>query len=452
MSINKINRKNKNNNSKHIIYVVRMSFKTNSHITNDSNNRHNKDNRYNNTNTNNTYTNNTNNYNDTNTSNDNVNDKSCIPQNIENMNNTNIKSLLEVFNFPNMIEDYFIELEIRNYSINTIKTYRSIINNFYKYLQKQDDLNDEKRVLRTFKQYIQYLKRDKKVSQNYIYLVIVATKKFLEFNNIHYLDEVKAPKRTKSLPKSLNEMEITDLIDSIQYNDEDISDFQKTTQMRNKLILTLLYASGLRVSELIAIILKDIDFEERTILVRGKGEKDRVVLFDDKTKELMLEYIDLRTIYFDNRDKIDITSDNNNATNTTNNNNTITTDNNDNNKGNNININKNNKSNRKNNKKASKKVKVKSNKNEYLFLNRQGTHLSPRYAQMMIKEHGEEIGIKKKVTPHVLRHSFATHLLKNGVDIRVIQQLLGHSNLSTTQIYTSVDMETLKNVYDKAKM
>ncbi|MGL4670433.1 MAG: tyrosine-type recombinase/integrase [Methanobacteriaceae archaeon] len=329
-----------------------------------------------------------------------------------------------------MVEDYFIELEIRNYSINTIKTYRSIINNFYKYLKEQNDLTDERRFLRAFKRYIQYLKREKQVSQNYIYLVTVATKKFLEFNEIHYLDEVKAPKRTKSLPKSLNELEVTDLIDSIKYNGEGMSDFQKNTQLRNKLILTLLYASGLRISELISIIIKEIDFEERTILVRGKGEKDRIVLFDSRTKDLMVEYIDLRARYFNNKYNSDNSSD-------INNNGSIITSN---------------IAEKKSDKNKKNKATVKSNKNEYLFLNRQGTRLSPRYVQMMIKEHGEEIGIKKKVTPHVLRHSFATHLLKNGVDIRVIQQLLGHSNLSTTQIYTSVDMETLKNVYDKAKM
>lgn len=76
--------------------------------------------------------------------------------------------------------------------------------------------------------------------------------------------------------------------------------------------------------------------------------------------------------------------------------------------------------------------------------------MSPRYIQLMIKEYAEHANITKKVTPHILRHSFATHLLKNGVDIRAIQQLLGHSNLSTTQIYTSVDMHTLKDVYDDA--
>jgi integrase/recombinase XerD len=88
--------------------------------------------------------------------------------------------------------------------------------------------------------------------------------------------------------------------------------------------------------------------------------------------------------------------------------------------------------------------------NEYLFVNQRNNTLTPRYIQYMIKEYAQAADIKRKVTPHVLRHSFATHLLKNGVDIRAIQQLLGHSNLSTTQIYTSVDMHTLKEAYDGA--
>ena len=88
---------------------------------------------------------------------------------------------------------------------------------------------------------------------------------------------------------------------------------------------------------------------------------------------------------------------------------------------------------------------------EFIFVNKNGNSLTPRYVQMMIKKYADKAGIKKKVTPHVLRHSFATHLWKNGVDIRVIQQLLGHSSLSTTQIYTSVDMDTIKSVYDQAR-
>ncbi len=297
------------------------------------------------------------------------------------------KSILDIFDFQDMKDEYLVELEIRNYSPNTIKTYKSIVDNFHKFISNEKDLFDERKFLRTFKRYIQYLKRDKMVSQNYIYLVTVVVKKFLEFNHLYYLDEVKTPKRTKSLPKSLNEIEVEKLINAVNCNRAEDNLTQKTMKLRNKLILALLYSSGLRISELVTLIIKDIDLDERTMRIRGKGEKDRIVLFDDNAKSLIEEYLDIR-----------------------------------------------------------------KSDEEYLFLNKFDTPLTPRYVQMMIKNYAEIAGIKKKVTPHILRHSFATHLLKNGVDIRVIQQLLGHSNLSTTQIYTSVDMETLKSVYDKARM
>ena len=275
------------------------------------------------------------------------------------------ENILDAFDFPEMIEDYLMELEIRNYSKSTIKTYRSIINNFHRFLQKEEDLYDERLVLRAFKRYIRYLKREKNVSQNYIYLVTVVAKKFFEFGGIGVLKEVKTPKRTKSLPKSLNENEVTTLINAMDKcgDEEGLSERSEFLRLRNKVILALLYSSGLRVSELVMLHTDSIDLRDRTLRIRGKGEKDRIVLFDEETKILLEGYI-----------------------------------------------------------------------------------------QMMIKDYAVAAGIKKRVTPHILRHSFATHLLKNGVDIRAIQQLLGHANLSTTQIYTSVDMHTLKNVYDRAKL
>jgi len=298
------------------------------------------------------------------------------------------ENILDAYDFPEMIEDYLIELEIRNYSKNTIKTYRSIIINFHKFLKGEKDLYDERLVLRAFKRYIRYLKREKNVSQNYIYLVTVVVKKFFEFGGIGVLRDVQTPKRTKSLPKSLNENEIVSLINAMDSEKDDyLSQANEFLRLRNKVILALLYSSGLRVSELVTLHSDSIDLSDRTIRIRGKGEKDRIVLFDEQTKELLEGYL-----------------------------------------------------------------KVRGDQSDYLFVNRSGNHLTPRYIQMMIKDYAKAAGIKKKVTPHILRHSFATHLLKNGVDIRAIQQLLGHSNLSTTQIYTSVDMHTLKNVYDRAKL
>lgn len=295
--------------------------------------------------------------------------------------------ILNIFNFEEMIEDYLVELEIRNYSKNTIKTYSSIVNSFNVFLSNEETLYDDRQFLRSFKRYIQYLKREKEVSQNYIYLVTTVIKKFLEFNKIYFLEEVGTPKRTKSLPKSLNEKEVESLINSVSWNEEKDNYLKVITRIRDKLILTILYSSGLRISELLNLVIRDIDLDERTIRIRGKGEKDRIVLFDKKTKALIEEYLSKR-------------------------------------------------------KKESK----------YLVVNRAGNPLTSRYVQLMIKKYGKKAGINKKVTPHLLRHSFATHLLKNGVDIRVIQQLLGHASLSTTQIYTSVDMETIKSLYDQAKI
>lgn len=295
-------------------------------------------------------------------------------------------NILDAHDFPELIEDYLMELEIRNYSPNTIRTYRSIINGFHRFLLDEARENKEIFILKSFKRYIRYLKRDKKVSQNYIYLVTVVIKKFFEFSDIVGLEEVKTPKRSKSLPKSLNEEEVKKLIHAIDESHDDSSQ-KKAFKLRNKLILTLLYSTGLRVSELVTLETDSVDLDERTIRIRGKGEKDRIVLFDENTLLLMEDYLSKSSM-----------------------------------------------------------------EGDYLFVNRSGNHLTPRYIQMMIKEYAEAAGIRKRVTPHILRHSFATHLLKNGVDIRAIQQLLGHSNLSTTQIYTSVDMQTLKTIYDRAKL
>ncbi len=293
---------------------------------------------------------------------------------------------LEELELEDKIEDYILELDIQSYSSNTLKTYQSIINSFYAFIQENNKIKDEKGMLRVFKKYIQHLKRDKEVSQNYIYLVTVVLKKFFEFSEIGIYTEIKAPKRTKALPKSLNEQEVHDLIHARDNEyDPEKTNPQNITRLRNKLILTLLYSTGLRVSELINLKLTAIDPKERTIRVRGKGEKDRVVIFDNDTLELINEYVSKRSV-----------------------------------------------------------------DNEYLFVSQKNHKLTSRYVQLMIKEYALRANITKKVTPHILRHSFATHLLKNGVDIRAIQQLLGHSNLSTTQIYTSVDMHTLKDVYDDA--
>lgn len=284
--------------------------------------------------------------------------------------NGNKINILDVYNFNKIKESYITFLKNNNYSQNTIKTYSSIIHKFTTYLKNQIAIYNEKEFIKYFNSYILYLKQVKNVSQNYIYLVTVVVKKFLEFNNIHFLDSITTPKRIKSPPNFLTQKEVKQLLDSITWDENSDSDFRIITKLRDKLIVTLLYSSGLRVSELINLTVDNVNFEGKQLSIVGKNNS-RVILLDESTKQLIQKYLEKRT-----------------------------------------------------------------QKSNYLVVNKSGNPLTPRYVQLMIKKYGNESGIEKKITPHILCHSYATHLFEQGVNIKIIQQLLGHSNLSTTQIYS----------------
>jgi integrase/recombinase XerD len=277
------------------------------------------------------------------------------------------------------MEEYILEMDIRGYSRNTLKTYKSILNGFYNYFKTSKPSGIVDNLLNVFKKYIQYLRHEKEVSQNYMSLTVNVLKLFFEYIGVEGSDKIQIPKKTKSLPKALSEQEVYDLLHA---KDDETQDL---THIRNRLMLTILYFTGLRVSELCTLELNQIDFDNHTIRIRGKGDKDRIVLYEKNTSDLLQEYLDKRGTII-----------------------------------------------------------------EYLFVNNKGKPLTTRYVELMIKEYAVCAGISKRVTPHMLRHSFATHLLKNGVDIRGIQQLLGHSSLSTTQIYTSMDMGTIRHCYNGA--
>ncbi len=158
---------------------------------------------------------------------------------------------------------------------------------------------------------------------------------------------------------------------------------------RNKAILELLYSSGIRISELTSMELSNIDLDDCLIRIMGKGSKERIIPLGDYAIDALKEYI------YNYRDKL--------------------------------------------NKKNS----------SYVFLNNRGGVLSRQFIFKTIKNECIKKGIKKNVSPHTLRHTFATHLLKNGADLRIIQELLGHENLSTTQIYTHLSNDKLKSDYEE---
>ena len=195
--------------------------------------------------------------------------------------------------------------------------------------------------------------------------------------------DVSSPKVPRRLPVFLSIDEIFKLLEGPQGNNPLI--------MRDRAILELLYASGLRVSELVGLDVDQIDFDGEVIKVLGKGKKERIVPIGTKAKDALKKYVEIRSgIIADAADT--------NA----------------------------------------------------VFVNRRGGRLTPRSVERLIQKYIKVCGINKRVTPHVIRHTFATHLLNAGADLRGIQELLGHASISTTQKYTHVSVDKLMEVYDKS--
>ena len=275
--------------------------------------------------------------------------------------NGNKLNILDVYNFKKLQEKFIKE---SNYSQNTIKTYITIITNFNNYLETQKYIYSKKEFIAIFKEYIETLNS----SPSYEYLITVVIKKFLKFNNIDFLDSI-TPKKVNKSPTFLTPQEIKKLL-NITWDENTESEYHIITKIRDKLIITLLYSPGLKVSELINLTINNINFKEQIITIKNKNTK-RSVLIDNDTQYLIKEYL--------------------------------------------------------NRKKES---------NSYLITNKKGNQLTPRYIQLMIKKYANKVGINKKITPTILRHSYAVHLLNQDVNIKTIQQLLGHNNLSTTEIYS----------------
>lgn len=211
----------------------------------------------------------------------------------------------------------------------------------------------------------------------YKYLV---RENYLEFNPFV---KVKTPKLDKKLPVFLEEIEINELLELPPEN---------ILGIRDQAVLELLYATGCRVSELVALTLENIDIENRYVLLRGKGNKERIVPLGH------LSCLALEKYYKNSR---------------------------------NVLLNKYGES------------------HDFVFVNSRGGVLTDRSVRRILEKYITKLALHKKVSPHTIRHTFATHLLDHGADLRAVQELLGHANLSTTQIYTHITAERVASVYQK---
>ncbi|HAR99711.1 MAG: Phage integrase family protein [Candidatus Moranbacteria bacterium GW2011_GWC2_37_73] len=267
-------------------------------------------------------------------------------------------------NLQELLEKIKNELKLRNYSPRTIESYLSCLNEYFKYIK----IIKREPEIEVIKKYL-LEKQARGQSSQTMNVHLQAIKYFYRevFKNNIEID-IKFAKTASKLPVVLSRDEIGRMIDSI-------------SNPKHKLLISLSYGAGFRVSEAINLKIKDINLDELTIHIKGaKGNKDRISVISEKLKPQLLNMIALRDL------------------------------------------------------------------NDYVFASNRGGKLDERSAQKVFENALQKAEVQKEATFHSLRHSFATHLLENGVDVRYVQELLGHANIRTTQIYTKVTNPMLRNI------
>ena len=250
-----------------------------------------------------------------------------------------------------------------NVNFNKMRDYLHFIQKFN---YKKTTISRKIASLRTF---YKYLYRERKIDSN----------PALNLSN---------PKRPKSLPKFLTPDEVEQILNTIK--------IETPTGYRNRAILELLWASGMRVSELAGLNFGDLDLSQNEIKVFGKGAKERIILVTDRAKNYLERYINTARALIPKGFPLE-----------------------------------------------------EPDENSPVFINNTGYRLQTKTIRNVINDAVEKLHLPKHVTPHVFRHSFATHLIENGADLRVVQELLGHASISNTQIYTHVSSQHIKDVYNE---
>jgi integrase/recombinase XerC len=282
---------------------------------------------------------------------------------------------------------------IKNYSKYTVNAYCKDVSDFQTFIKTNklaSSLLDIRRS-RTCHNYVSELVKkgyeaksiNRKISSLRTFYNYLLKEEKIDFNYFTEVENVKTPKK---LPGFVDESDMISLLESI--------DTSKDLGFRNRVLLELLYATGMRVSEICSLEIKQLNFYNNTIKVNGKGKKDRIVVLYSDIADKLKYYVSFT------RSNLLSISGNEEITN--------------------------------------------------VFINYKGTPLTPRGVRKIINTIIDTCAIDKHISPHMIRHSFATSLLNNGADLRVVQELLGHENLSTTQIYTHVSNENIKKAFEES--
>jgi tyrosine recombinase XerC len=271
----------------------------------------------------------------------------------------------------------------KNYSVNTCRAYERDIKQFIVFIKSSklrsfQDVGDY-----TFIKYLSQLK-EKEYAERSIARKVASLKAFFKFLQNRRLIKANpslllySPKTHERLPDFLTLEETERILDSVKV--------KKWQDFRDKAILELLYSTGMRLGELTALRIGDINLPDEVLKIKGKGKKERIVPIGKPSLDALLDYLE-------------------------------------------------------------KKPKKRE---ERVFLNKYGKPISERGVERIIKKYVKKTGLGKQITPHTFRHTFATHMLDRGADLRTVQELLGHERITTTQIYTHLTMEKLKEFYIKA--
>lgn len=287
-----------------------------------------------------------------------------------------------------LIEEFLGYLSVeRGLSENTLASYKSDLAKFFKYLRSRHIMAIQKVSRQTITSFM-LSEKDKGLSANSVSRELACLKTFFKFLiregkiKEDVTSVIESPKLWKRLPSTLNLDEVETLLKTPNVRD--------LIGARDKASLELMYATGMRVSELIKLKMNDLNMDVGFVKCFGKGDKERIVPFGRKAKESIVRYLD-----------------------------------------------------------RSRTALLKKKVSNFLFLTRLGKPMSRQAFWKTIKKYARLTGIKKEITPHSLRHSFATHILERGADLRVVQEMLGHSDISTTQIYTHVSKDRLKSIHHK---
>ncbi len=286
-----------------------------------------------------------------------------------------------------LLEEYHRYLEAeRNFSKYTVRNYTTDVLDFLQFLQAQGrSLQEVDHVV--IRAWLGEL-LEREMARGSICRKLSALRSFFRYltreNKIPVdpLSAVSGPKRERRLPSFLSPQEMQRLLE--------VPDTATPQGLRDRALLELLYAAGLRVSEVVALNLGNVELETRQIRVWGKRSKERMVLIGRPAAEALGRYLKFG------------------------------------------------------------RPELLRRRSEALFLNRYGRRIAARRIQRLVKEYAERAGIERRVFPHMLRHTFATHMLNGGADLRVVQELLGHASLSSTQVYTHVTQSQMRSKYLEA--